>query len=163
MGMSNRSSFLSSRHGGFTLIELMITCGVLAIIVAVAVPTYQRQVHKARRTDARNALLDLAGREERWLSVANSYTAGAINLGYTAFPQTITNGYYSVTVQAPDPSATNPANATVPANPSFIITATAVADQLGDTDCRTFTVNQVGQQVASNSAGVTNTTTCWGP
>jgi len=162
--MRNRSSFLSSRHGGFTLIELMITCGVLAIIVAVAVPTYQRQVHKARRTDARNALLDLAGREERWLSVGNSYTQTPANVGYAgAFPQTITNGYYSVNVQAPDTSATNPANAVTPANPSFIITATAIGDQLGDTDCKTFTVNQVGAQTALNSAGVTNTTTCWGP
>lgn len=156
--MINRNSFLSSRHRGFTLIELMITCGVLAIIVAVAVPTYQRQVHKARRTDARNALLDLAGREERWLSVANSYTQVPANVGYGGvFPQNLIDGYYQVNVQVPDP------NAATPANPSFIITATAINDQLGDTDCKTFTVNQLGQQVASTSGAVLNTTTCWGP
>ena len=33
------------------------------------------QVKKSRRTDARNALLDIAGREEKLFSVANAYSA----------------------------------------------------------------------------------------
>jgi type IV pilus assembly protein PilE len=157
--MIDRSSFLSSRHlRGFTLVELMITVAILAIIVAVAVPAYTRQIQKSRRTDARNALLDLAGREERWLSVANSYSQNTADVGYSgAWPVTTTNGYYNVTVTVPDP------NAVSPNNPSFIITATAVGTQANDTACATFSVNQLGQQFATTSAAAPNTATCWGP
>ncbi len=153
--MINRNSLSSSRRlSGFTLVELMITVAILAIIAAIAVPAYTRQVQKARRTDARNALLDLAGREERWLSVANSYSQNTTDLGYTgAWPVATTNGYYNVTVKVPDP------NAVSPTNPSFIITATAVGTQANDTACATFSVNQLGQQFATPSAAAT----CWGP
>jgi type IV pilus assembly protein PilE len=156
--MTDRNSFLGSRRiGGFTLVELMITVVILAIIVAIAMPAYTQQMHKSRRTDARNALLDLAGREERFLSIQGNYGPNPADVGYGgAWPQVITNGYYSVNVQVPDP------NAATPANPSFIITATAVGLQASDTDCATFSVNQIGQQVAKTSASAVNTATCWG-
>src|ERR1700676_998397 len=158
MSMTNRNSFRDSRRvGGFTLVELMITVAILAIIVAVAVPAYTQQIRKSRRTDARNALLDLAGREERFLSIQGTYGPNPADVGYGgAWPQVITNGYYSVNVQVPDPNAANPAN------PSFIITATAVNAQAGDTACATFSVNQIGQQLAFTSAAAANTATCWG-
>src|SRR5271154_4603452 len=116
--MTDRSIADLRRTGGFTLVELMITVVVLAIIVALAVPAYTQQVQKARRTDARNALLDIAGREERFLSVSNSYSATPADVQYSgAWPQVVTNGYYSVGVQVPDP-------AYVGNGPSFIVTAT---------------------------------------
>jgi type IV pilus assembly protein PilE len=156
--MTNRNLFLSPRrNGGFTLIELMITVVILAIIVGIAMPAYNQQTQKARRADARNALLDIAGREERFLSVSNAYSVLPSAVGYAgaAWPQVVTNGYYSVTVTVPDP-------AYLGAGPSFIITATAVGIQASDTTCATFTVNQIGKQVALSSAAVDNSTTCWG-
>jgi len=104
--MTHRTSFISSRRiGGFTLVELMITVVVLAIIVAIAVPSYQQQVRKSRRADARNAILDLAGREERFLSISNSYSQTPADMGYAAaFPLTVNNGYYRLTVTVPDPA-----------------------------------------------------------
>jgi type IV pilus assembly protein PilE len=156
--MTNRTSFLSSRRiGGFTLIELMITVVVLSIIVGIAVPSYTQQIRKSRRTDARNALLDLAGREERWLSVSNSYSQKPTDVGYpgNTFPITLPDQYYQVTVTTPDATQPGVAN-------SFIITATTFGQQTSDTDCATFTVNQLGVQTATNSAAVPNTTTCWG-
>jgi type IV pilus assembly protein PilE len=154
--MTHRTSLLSSqRVGGFSLVELMVTCVVLAIIVGIAVPSYNLQVRKARRADARNAVLDLAGREERFLSIANSYSQTAADMGYTAFPMTVNNGYYRLTVTVPDPAQPGVA-------PSYIITARTVGLQVNDTDCATFTVNQLGQQAALNSGGAPNTATCWG-
>src|SRR5271169_4547156 len=103
--MANRSLLdLSSRARGYTLTELMVTLAVLAIIVAVAMPAYTSQMQKARRADARNALLDIAGREERFLSVSNGYSQLPSDVGYggAAWPQNVTpNSYYSVTVVAP--------------------------------------------------------------
>jgi type IV pilus assembly protein PilE len=153
--MTQRNSFFSSpRIGGFTLIELMITVVVLAIIVGIAVPSYQQQVRKSRRADARNAILDLAGREERFLSISNSYSQTPTDVGYTVFPVTVNNGYYRLTVVVPDPAQ--------PGVTSFSITATTFGAQVSDTDCASFSLNQLGQQTALNSGGVLNTATCWG-
>lgn len=55
-------------HRGFTLIELMITVAILAIVVAVAYPSYTEQVAKSRRAEARTALLDGAQWMERFYS-----------------------------------------------------------------------------------------------
>ena len=154
--MTHRTSFLSSRRiGGFTLIELMVTVVVLAIIVGIAVPSYQQQVRKSRRADARNAVLDLAGREERFLSISNSYSQTPADVGYAGpFPVTVNNGYYQLTVVSPDPAQG--------VTPSYLITATYFGPQVADTDCAQFTVNQLGQQVALTAGGALNTATCWG-
>src|SRR5262249_18468294 len=143
------------RSRGFTLVELMVTCVILAIIVGVAMPAYTQQVRKSRRADARNAILDLAGREERFLSVANSYMHVVSDRGFGAFPVLVTNGFYNLPVAVPDPAYGGN-------GPSYIITATPTGAQAGDTDCARFTVNQVGKQVALNSGGADNTPTCWG-
>jgi type IV pilus assembly protein PilE len=154
--MNHRKTFLATRRsGGFTLIELMITCVVLAIIVAVAVPSYQAQVRKSRRADARNAILDLAGREERFLSIANSYSQTPSDMGYAVFPVTVNNGYYQLNVTVPDPAQPG-------VTPSYSITATTFGPQVADTDCASFSVNQLGQQSALTAGGAVNTVTCWG-
>jgi len=139
---------------GFSLIELMVTVAVAATIFTIAIPTYQAQVRKSRRTEARTAVMDLATREERYFSVNNSYTSSALQLGYSAQDAAITNepignnGYYTVTVQAPP--------VIPPARAGFTVTATAVGTQLKDTPCRTFTVNEAGTQASAPSA-----TECW--
>ena len=156
--MKQKRSFFNSpvHHSGFTLIELMITVVILAIIVGIAVPSYQAQVRKARRTDARNALLDIAAREERFLSIANTYSGLATDVGYGgAWPQTVSNGYYQVTVTTPDP-------AYLGAGPSFVVKATPIGIQTADTACNSFSVNQIGRQSAVDSANVDASTLCWG-
>jgi len=47
---------------GFTLVELMIVVVIASILLAIAVPSYMTQVRESRRTEAKTALLDLAGR-----------------------------------------------------------------------------------------------------
>src|SRR5216683_1422861 len=91
--------------GGFTLVELVI----VAILASIAIPAYNAQIRKSRRTEAKTALLDLAGREERYFNAntgTNAYTDVPALLGYAAtMPQMqnypVGSGYYTVTVTAP--------------------------------------------------------------
>lgn len=142
---------------GFTLVELMVTLVIVSILISVAVPAYTSQTRKSRRTEARTALLDIAGREERLFSTTNTYSSTPSDLGYGAasatFPMTIASGYYTVTVVvAAGPPAT------------FTVTATPVSGKGQDKDlqCASFSVVQTGAQAAKNSSGADATTNCWG-
>jgi type IV pilus assembly protein PilE len=142
-----------ARAHGFTLIELMIAMVIFALLLAISIPTYRAQVRKGRRTEAKTALLDLAGREERLYSVNNAYSGTPSALGYGAvgavFPLNVGNNYYQVSM--PVQTAT-----------TFTFTATAVdPDQLNDTTCRTFTITHLGVQTAASSTGANTTATCW--
>jgi type IV pilus assembly protein PilE len=150
-----------AKPAGFTLIELMIAVAIVGILATIAATSYQRQVMQSHRTDARTALLDLAGREEKLFSTTNLYSAIPSVLGYgtattaVSFPVGSSNGtnYYDVLITTPDPLQ--------PANPnSYSITATPIAGspQAADTTCTSLTVNQLGQQTATPPA---NTATCW--
>ena len=145
---------------GFTLIELMVTILVGAILLAIAVPSYQNQIRKSRRTDARAAVLDLAGREERFLSTSNAYSQTPSDLGYAAFPANLSDGYYTLNVVTPDPAFV----AAGGTGPSYVVTATAIGAQLKDSPCQQFIVNQIGQQSSIDSGGTTTVgknSLCW--
>ena len=145
------------RLRGFTLIELMITVTIAAVLMSIAFPLYLHQIRESRRTDARSALLDLASREERYYSMQNAYTSSATALGYTGWGIPIGSGYY----QLGQPSNINAATATTPA--TFTLTATPVAGkgQDQDTDCQSFTVTQTGQETSTNSASGDSSAICW--
>ena len=146
------------RDSGFTLVELMVVIVIATILLSIAVPSYMTQIRKSRRTEARNAVLDLATREERFMSTSNTYSQVTTDLGYTgAFPQNVGSGYYNINVVA---TAANPA-AVPPVPAGYTITATAIGTQVKDTSCASFTVNQIGQQSSLDSGGANSTATCW--
>lgn len=145
------------RPAGFTLIELMVALAIASVLAMIAIPGYQSSVRKSRRTEARMAVLDLASREERFLSTANAYTKTTTDVGYSGtFPVTVGSGYYTLTVDTPDTAFVAAGGTT----PSYIITATAIGTQLKDTQCKTFTVNQLGTQAATDSSGAA-AASCW--
>ncbi|MBL8472447.1 MAG: prepilin-type N-terminal cleavage/methylation domain-containing protein [Rhodocyclaceae bacterium] len=65
---------------GFTLIELMITVAVVAILAAIAIPNYSEYIKRARRSSAQQYLSDLAQQQEQYLTNARAY---AICVGTT--------------------------------------------------------------------------------
>jgi type IV pilus assembly protein PilE len=146
---------------GFTLAELMVVVAIAALLLSIAVPSYQAQVRKSHRTEARSALLDLAAREERFFSTSNSYTTSPLDLGYGAaagaFSMQVGSGYYNVTVNV---TAANPA-AAPPTQAGYTIVATAIGAQVGDTSCQSFTVLQTGAQSSLDNGGADSTATCW--
>jgi type IV pilus assembly protein PilE len=148
------ASPMSNSHG-FTLVELMVTVVIAATLLSIAIPGYNTQVRKSRRTEAKTALLDLAAREERYYNMSNppAYSALPADLGYNgvanAFPMTVGNGYYQVRINLIAAAPPTPAGYTIIAVP-------ITADQIKDAQCQTFTLTNIGQQTSAP-----NTTVCW--
>ena len=137
--------------GGFSLIELLITIGILSILAAIAIPSYQRYVLKSHRTEAKTALLDLASMEERFFSTSNLYSTAPADLGYTAaaFPINTFSSYYTITQSAFTPAVAPSAAAPAGTPATYAFTATAIGIQVNDTNCLTFTLGSNGAQTAT--------------
>jgi len=68
---------------GFTLIELMIVVAIVAILAALAVPSYQRYVVRANRSDAMAVMQGFAQAMERFYAQNNTYATAVAG---TVFP-----------------------------------------------------------------------------
>lgn len=133
-----------ARQYGFTLIELMIALVILAIVAAIAYPSYKNQVMKLRRADAVAALDRAAMFMEDWRGDNLTYVgAGAA----ANFPGNSESGYYTV--------ATSLVTAT-----AFTLIATPGGAQAQDTRCTTLTLNAQGTRGHTGTAPTADT--CWG-
>lgn len=147
----------ATKSKGFSLIEMMIVVVVIAILAAIAIPIYQKQVQESRRTAAKTALLDVASREEKFYSTNNYYTLLLSNLGYSAAQIT------GNTLQAPGGGSDYytvkfPAAASTQAQ-SYTAQAVPVAGSQQASDlCGTYQITDLGVQT---NFGGAQTTGCW--
>lgn len=134
---------LSNR--GFTLIEVMIALVVVGLLSALAYPSYQQQVAKGRRTDAKQSLLELSQRMERYYTERGTYVGAALGAA-GLYPSVTNGGFYdlSITAQTLD---------------GFTVQATPRGAQVGDA-CARFLYNQVGDQTVSGDATL-SAVKCW--
>ncbi len=58
---------------GFTLIELMIVVAIVAVLAAVALPSYRQYVVRSARTQAQSELMQMATLQEKIYLNSNSY------------------------------------------------------------------------------------------
>jgi type IV pilus assembly protein PilE len=143
------------------LVELVVAMLIAAILAAIAIPSYSNYVRKSHRTDAKNALLDLASLEERFFSTNNVYSSTWSDLGYSGTTAiTVGSGYYTVAVPS-ILAATAPTATTVGVPATFTLVATAVNDQQKDSTCSTYTVTSAGARSAKDASNNDTTSSCW--
>lgn len=137
---------------GFTLIEVMIVVGILAIVAVLAIPAYTNYIVRTNRAEAQVELLNAASALERCFSRFSAYNnancAAATQLAGAGF--TSENGIYIVRFAA------------TPARTATTYTLEAVpqgAQATRDSECATFTLNHTGQRGVSNAA--TPVDRCW--
>lgn len=131
---------------GFTLIELMITVAVVAILAAIAYPSYNRFVTKSARDEAKSTLQQIELLQEAWRRDNGVFA---------------TNTDMAAQLAALDAADLYDYTITAAGRSSFTATATAVGkqaaretSQFGGT-CNTLTLDVT-------LAGVTRTpATCW--
>jgi len=135
---------------GFTLIELMIVVAVVAILAAIAYPSYQDHVIKTRRSAAAVCMLEVAQFMERYYTTHLRYVDDA---GVApAIPETQCrrdlSAHYTF-VLAPGTTASTYSVQAVPKG----VQATR------DTRCATLAINQQGAKGRSGTAATVNE--CW--
>ena len=136
---------------GFTLIEMIVVMAIIGILFAIAAPAYRRSILKSNRSDAQITLTRLATLEERYYFRENNYTGSFADIvtGATAGqPISSDDGNYSIAL-------------TVTAGGTgWSMTATAVGNQLKDTECKTLTLTSLGAKTATNSSNAASSV-CW--
>lgn len=133
-----------SKNKGITLLELMITVAIIAIIAGVAYPSYRSQVLKSNRTEAKVALMRAAQEFERCYTHVRTYVGCAgVQIGATP------NNLYVIANAAGSPTAN-----------AFTLTATPQGPQADDDDCARFTVTQA-TRTAARSDDSNNSAACW--
>jgi type IV pilus assembly protein PilE len=75
--LSRGKSMKFQQQTGVTLIELMITVAVIAVISAIAVPLYTGYITSARNTEGLNNLAAIQLAQEEYYLENNSYFDGA--------------------------------------------------------------------------------------
>lgn len=127
---------------GFSLIELMVVVAIVAVLTAIAVPSYQEQVRKSRRAQAKADLVEYAQMAERFFTVNNTYAGFAVPVAQSPREAGSTARYTLATAT----TAT-----------TFTLTATATGAQASDR-CGNLSITNTGQKARTGSAPLRD---CW--
>jgi len=121
---------------GFTMLELIIAMAVLAIIIAIAVPSYRSQGLRANRTEAMDELLRQVAFQQRQFTANNQFVDT---------PNFLTDsGSYQIRINVGDDNQTY----TMSAVPQ---------DSQTDDSCGTMRITSLGRKIATGG----NNQRCW--
>jgi type IV pilus assembly protein PilE len=152
---------------GFTLIEMMVAVAVVAILGAIAYPSYQEHIKKVKRAEGKSALLKAAQLEERFYTSNGRYTSttaeftalmGGVNGSSVYSGENPAAGNYAVTIATSALSGVN--------NQAYVLTATpnataATGGPFVDPDCGNFTLSNTGVRAFSGTATTRAKELCW--
>jgi type IV pilus assembly protein PilE len=137
---------------GFTLVELMIAISVTGILSSLALPTFEGQLQRARRSDVLVSVMQIQAAQERYRSNSASY-GSAVDVGA---PGVSTAGHYLLQTTA------NQAG-------GYDVVATATGMQARDIACRHMKLSALGSNFiyasgpdASTANPAAGNRRCWG-
>ena len=136
---------LRRRASGFTLIELMVTVAIAAILASVAIPMYRDYVIRSRIIDATSKLSDFRVRMEQYFMDNRTYANGA-NCGVA------------------DPKDTDDASFTIACKDASATAYTAIATGKDSKGMKGFEYQIVAsgaKKTNSVPSGWTSSDTCW--
>jgi prepilin-type N-terminal cleavage/methylation domain-containing protein len=142
---------MKSRNEGFTIIEIMIVIAVVAILAAVAIPSYRDYILRGKLVDAHNALSDFRVRQEQFYQDNRRYDGAGLG-GCGA--DTPTSKYFTFGCV---PDGTTPSQ-------TYVATATGIAAQ--GTGGFAFTINEANARATTVTApastnGWSSNGACW--
>jgi type IV pilus assembly protein PilE len=139
------------RSNGFTLIEVMIVVAIVAILAALAFPSYREQIAKSRRAEASAVLLESSQYMRRFYSANDTFTTTLPASLQQSPRENTVNPYYTVGVVLS-------ANTT-----SFTVTAAPVSGRnMADDRCGSYYLNSTGGKFNALSGNSPGTITgCW--
>jgi type IV pilus assembly protein PilE len=148
--MTNKACSMkkTSQMRGFTLIELMVVLAIIAILAAIAIPSYGRYAFRARRPDGQELLLRIANAQERYYATNNHY-GSLTDLGFA--DANSEKGYYlAADIAAGSTSAQ-----------TYTAKVTPQGAQLKDV-CGSLTINDAGVKTPlATSASSAINGSCW--
>lgn len=120
--MLRRMRACHQRGQGFSLVELLVVVTIIGILLAIALPSYNQYLVRAKRTGAKTALLEIVSRQERYAATNRAYfpagTTAQVESGLgMSIPDDVKASYgFTITLQ----------NVGSGANNGFLATATPI-------------------------------------
>jgi len=143
---------MNARSFGFTLIELMIVVAVVALIAAIAIPSYNNSILRSKREMGKAELMEVLSQQEQYFINNKQYATDLTTLGYGANPYYIDDegtevasgaSIYEISLSAATATA-------------FTVQAAPQNGQTSDTDCATLRLSSTGTKTATGGGS-----RCW--
>jgi type IV pilus assembly protein PilE len=156
-------------HGtrGFTLIELMVACAVVAILAAIAYPSYVDHIAKVKRAEGKSALLKAAQLQERFYTSNGFYSNDLGPLFGLAANAAVRSGEdpafgnYNLTVATTTLNGAANQAYTLTATPNAAGTSATTGGPFVDAICGNFTLTSTGVRAFSGTPSARTPQLCW--